>query len=136
MSDNEDRNILEMKIRTWINGGNGIFYYKNDLNLEQIKIVYVRINTQNIYLIRKNNKITQANDNLSCFLNENDEIICRIRKSIKNEYYEIINPIRIGIKLHEQDYNLNYLNNKIWYVVKSLESLKVKCLKKIMKIIF
>ena len=124
MSDNEDINILEMKIRTWINGGNGIFYYKNDLNLEQIIKDNIKIKNNDIYLIKKNNNIIQAKDNLSCSLNEDDEIICRIRKSIKNKYYEIINPIRKGIKSYEHDYNLNYLNNKIWYVIKSSKSFK------------
>ena len=124
MNDNEDKNVLEMKINTWKKGENGIFYYKNDLNLEQIITVSKRIKDKDTYLIRKDDDITKANDNLSCSLNKNNEIICRIRKSIKNKYYEIINPIRIGIKLYEKDYNLNYLNNKIWYVVKSSKSLK------------
>ena len=118
--DIEDELFVFMEIQIWNNkDSNGLFYYNNNL-INEFKKVYFTFNKNKKYcfLIKtKDNYIETIDDHKDFNLNEGKEILFRIRKSLKNNNYEVINPI-IQHKIFESDYN-NFLNDKIWFSVKT-----------------
>ena len=118
--NNKDEYFVFMEIQIWNNkNSNERFYYKNNL-INEFKKVYFTFNKNKKYcfLIKtKNNYIELIDEHKKFNENEGKEILFRIRNSLKNNNYEVINPI-IQHKIFESDYN-NYLNDKIWFPVKS-----------------
>jgi hypothetical protein len=110
--------ILNFKIRTWIQE-TSLFYYKDDKRNE-IEEKDFEIENKNAYIIRNfYNQIQQIKENIDLKNYFNFDILFRIRKSIKKDKLEIINPIKIEAKINKNEYLLNYLDEKIWYPVKS-----------------
>ena len=110
--------ILNFKIRTWIQE-TSLFYYKDDKRNE-IEEKDFEIENNNAYIIRNfYNQIQQIKENKDLKNYFNFDILFRIRKSIKKDKLEIINPIKIEAKINKNEYLLNYLDEKIWYPVKS-----------------
>jgi hypothetical protein len=50
--------------------------------------------------------------------NGDNKILCRIRKSLRTNIYEVINPI-IKKKIYTSEFFINNLNNNIWFPVQS-----------------
>ena len=118
--NNENEFFVFMEIQIWNNkDSNGMFYYNNNL-INKFKKVYFTFNKnkKDCFLIKtKDNYIELIDEHKDFNENEGKEILFRIRNSFKNNYYEVINPI-IQHKIFTSDYN-NYLNDKIWFSVKS-----------------
>ena len=112
---NKNNQILEVNIKTWKDDSNGIFHYKTDSS--NYNIVYSRI-VKNNYFIRKNNNKIIGKDFQSEFDNYRDaEILFYARKSFKTGLFKLINPVRK--KMIKNKNNINNLNNRLWYVLKS-----------------
>jgi len=121
MENNENNNFVLMEIQIWNNkDSNGLFYYNNNL-INEFKNVYFTFHkkTKNCFLIKtKDNYIQSIDEHKKFNENEGKEILFKIRNSLKNNnIYEVINPI-IEHKLFESEYN-NFINDKIWFSVKS-----------------
>ena len=117
--DNEDELFVSIEIQIWNNkGSNGLFIYDNSAN--EFKKVYFTFNKNKIscFLIKTKDNYIQIKKSIKDFNgNEGNEILFRIGCSSKNNNYEVINPI-FNQKIFQSDYN-NYLNDKIWFSVKS-----------------
>ena len=118
--DNEDEYFVSIEIQIWNNkNSNGMFYYNNNLINEFKKVYYTFDKSKkDCFLIKTKDNNIESIDELKKF-NENvgKEILFRIRKSLKNNNDEVINPI-FKQKIFTSDYN-NYLNEKICFSVKS-----------------
>ena len=118
--DNEDEYFVSIEIQIWNNkNSNGMFYYNNNLINEFKKVYYTFDESKkDCFLIKTKDNNIESIDELKKF-NENvgKEILFRIRKSLKNNNDEVINPI-FKQKIFTSDYN-NYLNEKICFSVKS-----------------
>ena len=88
---NKDPNKYEYQVE------NDCFYFLNFLN-------------------ENANKIEKKESQFEYNSNKND-ILFHVRKSFKNNNYEIINPLNNNMKKNEK--NIKYLNNNAWYVIKS-----------------
>ena len=113
----KNNHIIKLKIRTWEISTNGIFYYKPNRNILSSNI---SIKNENTTLIRNKDCSYKIIDNI-CDFNEkeDEEILFKFRKSFKNKFYEIINPVRKINKININENYLNNLDNKIWYPLKS-----------------
>ena len=104
---------LELDIRTWNADSDGMYNYKTE---NYTKVIDESLGDQ--FIVRKNNNYITKKTFQSEIDFENDTILFRTRKSLKNDYqYEIINPIGKHMKRNEM--NINNLNNKLWYIIKS-----------------
>jgi len=114
---------LFMDIQIWNNKySNGMFPYINDYP-HSFKNVYLNFdkNNKDIFVIKtKDNYIQAIKDHKDYDENSGNEILFRIRNSLKNNNYEIINPININ-KIFTSAYNNNFLIDKIWFPVKPHE---------------
>ena len=112
--NNENEFFVSMEINIWKNkDSNGLFYYNNNLNNE-FKKVYFNFDKskKDCFLIKTKDNYIETIDEHKNF-NENEG-----KKFLKNNnIYEVMNPI-IQHKILESDYN-NFLNDKIWFSVKS-----------------
>ena len=117
--DNENELFVSMEIQIWNNKySNGLFYYYNNL-VNEFKKVYFTFNKKekDCFLIKtQDNYIQIIKEHKDFNDNGGNEILFRIRNSLKNNNYEVMNPI-VGQKI--SDYNNNYLNDKIWFSVRS-----------------
>ena len=112
MTEKTNTKAIDICIKTWKTDSNGIFNYKAEAS--QVLQVNDTI-SKNLYFIRKkNNKIKTIPQNSE--FDDKDEILFHIRKSFKTQEFEIINPVRKLLK--KNDYNVNGLNRRMWYVVK------------------
>jgi len=113
---------LNIKIKSW-NQETSLFYYKDDKRNEEFSEENLEIQNNNAYLIRTHfNQIKQIKEHRD--LNDLNayydvDILCRIRKSLKKNKLEIINPIIREIKINKIEYHPNCLDEKIWIPVKS-----------------
>ena len=118
---NKDEYFVLMEIQIWNNkDSNGMFYYNNNLVKEFKKVYFTFDQSQNnCYLIKtKDNYIQTIQEHKDFNKSTGNEILFRIRKSLKNNNkYEVMNPINV-YKIN--DYN-NFLNDKIWFSTKSQE---------------
>ena len=118
--DNEDEYFVLMEIQIWNNNNsNGMFYYNNNL-INEFKKEYFTFNKnkKHCFLIKtKDNYIETIDERKDFNENERKEILFRI--NLKNNNYEIMNPI-FEQKIFANEYN-NFLNDKIWFSVKSQE---------------
>ena len=115
--DNENDYFVLMEIQIWNNKcSNGLFYYKNYSPNEFKKVYFIfNKNKKDCFLIKtKENYIEILDEHKKFNENEGKEILFRTRNSLKNNNYEVINPIS---EYKISDYN-NYLNDKIWFSVK------------------
>jgi len=118
--NNSNENYASIEIQIWTNeGSNGMFLFKNGYENE-FKKFYFNFDKKgkHCFLIKtKNNFIKKLNEQKD--VNENDDILFEIRVSLKNNNnYEAINPI-CRLKKNISNYNNDFLNNKIWFSVKS-----------------
>jgi len=118
--NNSNENYASIEIQIWTNeGSNGMFLFKNGYENE-FKKFYFNFDKKgkHCFLIKtKNNFIKKLNEQKD--VNENDDILFEIRASLKNNnIYEAINPI-CRLKKNISNYNNDFLNNKIWFSVKS-----------------
>lgn len=110
---------LYAKLRSW-NAETSLFYYKDDKSNEEFEMEDLEINYNNIYIIRnQNNEIISINKNIDLKKYDNFDILFKIRKSFKTDKFEIVNPIKRENKIRKIEYLINYLDEKIWYPVKS-----------------
>ena len=116
--DNNDEKFVSMEIQIWNNkDSNGMFLYNNNLN--EYKKVYFNFdkNEKNCFLIKTKDNYIQIIKEHKGFKEERGDILFRIRKGLKKLNYEVMNPIPEQ-KIFINDYN-NFLNDKIWFSVKS-----------------
>ena len=114
-----DEYFFEIEFQIWedIFNVDRLYNYKNE-NSRGNKFIY-SLNFKSRYLIKtKDNSIKLIKEQKESNSNEGDEILFRIRKSLKRKIYEVINPIN-EYKINTNEFNINYLNFKIWYPVKS-----------------
>lgn len=115
-----EKQSLNLKIKTKEKSKtNGLFDYNP--NSRRIKIIEQTIPNDNAYIIKQNvNNTYKVISKQSEFnSNGNNQILFHLRKSFKNNCYEMINPI---IKCNQIDKHSEYieeLNNKFWYVIRS-----------------
>jgi len=115
-----EKQSLNLKIKTKEKSKtNGLFDYNP--NSRRIKIIEQTIPNDNAYVIKQNvNNTYKVISKQSEFnSNGNNQILFHLRKSFKNNCYEMINPI---IKCNQIDKHSEYieeLNNKFWYVIRS-----------------
>lgn len=115
MDDKKYKVIL--RIETYINdNGRGFFNYK--LDQKDIKKNSFLID-KSCYILRRDedNDIQKIEANME-FRLENSVILFRIRESLINNSYEIINPIRENMHKKEK-YIKNLYYNNAWYAIKS-----------------
>jgi len=113
---------LFVKMKLWKNQiEDGLFIYKND-NIKEFKNQCFNFDRKDCLLIKTiDNEIINVKDYRELNLKKDAQILFRIRKSLKSNNYEIINPI-IKHKINISECSNNYLNDKIWYPVKSLRN--------------
>jgi hypothetical protein len=111
--------ILNTKIRSW-NQETALFYYKNDRTKEEFSEKNLEIENYNNYIIRNQyNNILQIQTHIDLINYDEFDILFKIRKSFKHNRYELINPLIIENKIKTFEYPLAFLDEKIWYPVKS-----------------
>ena len=113
---------LLMKVKIWKNQyADGMFNYKN-VNNDEYKNEYFELKVKDCFFLKNiDNDVICVKDYREFNLNKSEEILFRIRKSLKNNNYEVINPI-IPLKINTSKYSNDYLKYKIWYPVKSLRN--------------
>lgn len=111
---NNDKNYLYLELNTWTNDTNGIYDYSTDT----VKTIKACI-TEKTYLVRtKNNSFKNISQHSEIQKEPGNELIFGINNGANN-CFKLINPIPHNLKLTEK--NTLYLNNKMWYVLKSDE---------------
>ena len=102
---------IQLDIKTWSNDSKGTFNYKDNCsNHKRFK------NYSSCFIFRKNINCIEMEESQILDDNENCDLLFRIRKSSKvDNKYEIINPIQKNMRRNE--YNINQLNNALWYVI-------------------
>ena len=114
MKENKKTNkILSLLIKTWENNESDIFDHKSDVINGNEDYIFERS-----FLVRtKDNKYNKLNQQI--YIEDEDDLIFGI--SIGNkDTYTLINPIQKKLEYTEE--NINYINNKIWYVIKPEDS--------------
>ena len=114
----EDNKCLYIKIKYFSKKDQteGLFDYgyKYPYELEyQVKndcFFFLNFFNENANKIEKKESQFEYNSNIN-------DILFHVRKSFKNNNYEIINPLNNNMKKNEK--NIKYLNNNAWYVIKS-----------------
>ena len=116
-----DQNSVVMECQIWNDDNeDGLFNYKADES-ERNYLKLIK-NIENFFvIITKNNEIKCIINHKEFNPNEKDVISFRMRKSFKSYKYEMINPI-LEHKINISEINKHFLNDKIWYSVKSLEN--------------
>ena len=110
MLDNLKNLILEL--RTWTNDVGGIY----DYSTKAVKVLTDFVG-QSTYVVRdKNNNFTNVSQHSA--IKSDSDLLFHVLNDDKDSYL-LINPIPKSLKLTNE--NLIYLNNKIWYVIKSEE---------------
>ena len=112
--------MLSLLFKTFIDSANGIFYYKANDNIK-IKSDNLKITNENVYVIIDGNNNYKIINNLKNLpMDNNFNILFKIRKSFKkNNIYEIINPIIRVSEINKDENFINNLNKSMWFPVKS-----------------
>ena len=111
METNPKENIVEIEYLE-VSKNN----HENNQNNELKKIIY---DHKDGFLIKtKDNIIKYLKQHKDFNSNGDYKILCRIRRSFKNNVYEAINPI-INMKIIISEDFIHYLCDKLWYPVKS-----------------
>ena len=104
--------ILKLSLKTWTKDIDGIFDY--DTNSIKTRDAYIN---ESIYIVRKNNDlITKIYQHCDIQPNLGDDLLFKVN-NYKNDCFSLLNPIPKKLKLTEE--NLRYINNKLWYTIKS-----------------
>jgi hypothetical protein len=107
----ETQPYLQVDIKSLNNNSNGIYNYQTS----HYKHFHDEID-ESFFYMRKNNNDIDKKESQELFENNDGNILCRIKKSLKNENkYEIINPLLKPMKKNKN--NINQLNNAAWYVI-------------------
>ena len=117
MSVQNDKKILSLTLNTWPNDTYGIYDYSTDT----IKTILVNIE-ESVFITRTKNNIFREIFQ-HAYIEEEDDLIFYVNNESDNEF-SLINPIPYNLKYNSD--NCSYLNNKLWYVVKSDELEKSK----------
>ena len=116
--DNVDETFVSMEIQIWNNkDSNGMFLYNNNLN--EFKKVYFNFDKteKDSFLIKTKDNYIQIIKKHTDFKEGRGDILFRIRRSFKFNIYEVMNP-PLKQKNFTNDNDI-FLNNKIWFSVKS-----------------
>ena len=106
----ETKPYLQVDIKS-LNNSDGIYNYQ----LSQYKHFHDEIDKSFFYM-RKNNNDIDKKESQELFDNNDGDVLCRIKKSLKNQNkYEMINPLLKPMKKNKN--NINQLNNAAWYVI-------------------
>ena len=106
----ENKKILILLLRTWTNDIGGIY----DYSTKAVKVITDNI-VQSTYVVRdKNNFFDNVGQHSE--IPNSSELLFHVLNNNKDNYL-LINPIPKNLKLSND--NCIYLNNKIWYVIKS-----------------
>ena len=109
-----DNKILYLNLRTWNNGSNGIYDYASTSIKNKKAFIAKRT-----YIVRtKNNIFLNIEQHVDIQFENGDDLIFYVINCI-NDTYILKNPIPNNLKLNE--INFDYLNNKIWYVLKTID---------------
>ena len=118
-SNSNTENIFSLNITLRTMNKYNMFYYKKNNNYT-FTTVNDKINDNKCYLIRKpNNFIQKIKNLLEEFKQDLDGFLFGFRKSFKNNGCIIINPLKKNNFYRDKE-NIRYLNEKLWYPVKSL----------------
>ena len=115
-----EKQSLNLKIKTKEKSKtNGLFDYNP--NSRRIKIIEQTIPDDNAYIIKQNNNNTYKVISKQSEFNSNgnNQILFHLRKSFKNNCYEMINPIIKSNQIDKHSEYIEELNNKFWYVIRS-----------------
>ena len=104
--------ILNLKFNTWTKDIDGVYDHKSNA----IKSLDIYINDATYIVRTNNNNIKRIEQHSDIQTKEGDELLFHINNG-KNDCYKLINPIPYKLKLTEE--NIEYLNNKLWYILKS-----------------
>ena len=117
------QNFAVMECQIWNDDNDDeLFNYNSDES--EKKYFKIQQNNKNFFvIINKNNEIKWIIDLKEFNSDEMDAILFRMRKSFKSYNYEMINPI-LENKINISGINKNFLNNKIWFSVKSKNNLE------------
>lgn len=108
-----DKKILFLILNTWSNDSNGIFDYSSTA-IKKIKAFI----PESTYVVRtKNNLFNNIEQHADIQTKDGDDLLFYVNNS-KNDTYILMNPIPKNLKLKED--NLEYLNNKMWYVLRTI----------------
>ena len=111
--DSKKKYQLQLEIRTWNAESNELYDYKTKKFSEKLDE-----SVENNYFVRKRNNLITKKDKQIDIDFDNEEILFRTRKSLKNDIeYEIINPTKKNMKRNQE--NINNLNNNAWLVIGS-----------------
>ena len=109
---NENK-ILFLILNTWSNETIGIYDYSSNA-IKKIK-AFIREST---YVVRtKNNSFENKQQHADIDTKNGEDLLFHVNNS-KNDTFILMNPIPKNLKLTEV--NFEYLNNKIWYVIKTI----------------
>ena len=113
-----EKQSLNLVIRTKRNQKNrGLFDY--NIDNKKIKISKQIINNDNAYIIRQNFKYNVINKLLEFNPDGDNQILFQLRKSLKKNCYEIINPIKKCNQIQKNSEYIKDLNNRFWYIIRS-----------------
>ena len=104
--------ILVLILKAWNSESNGIFDYSSS-SVKEIK-VYIAEDT---YIVRnKYNSFVNKSQHENVNFKDGESIIFQVNNGNNDTYY-LVNPIPKHLKM--TDINFNYINNKIWYLIKN-----------------
>ena len=111
--ENEPK-VVNLILKTWTSDVGGIFDYSTKSVITVKDII-----AESTYVVR--DKTSNRIDNISqhSLIQKHEDLLFHVIIDINNNY-SLYNPIPKHLKLNSE--NLNYLNNKIWYVIKSEEA--------------
>ena len=110
---NNDK-ILFLALNTWKNDSNSIFDYSSNT----IKTIKAYIAHPTYVVKTKNDFFINIEQHADIQNKDGDELIFHVKHDINN-IYNLANPIPNNLKLKEN--NFDYLNNKIWYILKTID---------------
>ena len=115
MQDNQKTLIL--LLRTWTNDIGGIY----DYSTKAVKVIKDNV-LQSTSVVRDKNNNFENIDQHS-FISKESELLFHVLNDNKDSYF-LINPIPKTLKLNNE--SLIYLNNKIWYVIRSEDGIETE----------
>ena len=106
-----EKKVLLLNLNTWNNDLKGIYDYStSSIKNEQTFII------KPTYLVRTKNNLFESREMQGLIDYNKEELIFSIRNDVKDNF-SLINHIMKNMEVNET--NSDYLNNKIWYVLKT-----------------
>ena len=104
--------ILSLLLKTWEKDIDGIFDYGSNSFKEKEAFI-----NESFYIVRtKNDLIKKIYQHSDIQTKLGDDLLFKVN-NCKNDIFSLMNPIPKKLNLTEE--NTKYLNNKLWYIVKS-----------------